>query len=402
VFDLFDHQIDALKRLNNGSVLVGGVGSGKSVVALQYFKKAAYGKKVVVVTTAKKRDTGEWFKDAAMVGLGAELEVISWNGILNCQADRDTCFIFDEQRVVGYGVWTKAFLEITKHNPWLLLSATPADAWMDLVPVFIAHGYFKNKTQFCNEHVQWSRFAKFPKVERYVNTGILETYRRRIYVEMPYKKPTERHDHVVQVGFDQDEQRMIWTERWNIYEEEPIKDMGEVVRLLRKSANSHDSRYLKLVDICSEHPRVIVFYNHNYELDILRGLAEDLDYTVAEWNGHKHDPLPDTEEWVYLVQYQAGSEGWNCITTDTVVFYSLPYSYRNYEQAKGRIDRLDTKYVDLHYYIFKSKAIIDTAIWRNLMRKKNFNVTAFKKNMSYSEVPTQPPIPIRGQNAHQA
>lgn len=378
-FELLPHQADALLRLKNGSVLIGGVGSGKSITALEYARRNAPGKPITVVTTAKKRDSGEWFSDALKMSLKADLEVISWNGITKCVHDEGKFYIFDEQRVVGYGAWTKSFIEITKKNEWLLLSATPADTWMDLIPVFIAHGFYRNKSDFCEQHVGWSRFAKYPKVERFYDEYVLRAHRASIFVEMPHVKHTIRHEEFVDVSFNLNDQKHIFRDRWNIYEDRPIKDAGEMVRLLRRAANTDASRLEKIVDLHQTHPRMIIFYNHNYELDILRQLMLEMDVPFAEWNGHKHELLPDEDRWMYLVQYQAGSEGWNCTTTDTVVFFSLPYSYRNFEQAKGRIDRLDTKYTDLYYYIFKSRSIIDTAVWKNLQRKKNFQVSAFKK-----------------------
>lgn len=378
-FALLPHQVLALGRLKNGSVLIGGVGSGKSITALEYARRNAPQKPITVVTTAKKRDSGEWYGDALKMSLRADLEVVSWNAIPKCINDTDRFFIFDEQRVVGYGAWTKAFVEITKNNEWILLSATPADTWMDLVPVFIAHGFYQHKTDFCEQHVMWSRFTKYPKVERWLDEYVLERHRDNVFVEMPHLKHTTRYEHFIDVKFSMSLQRAIYSNRWNPFEDQPVQDAGEMIRLLRRAANCDVSRLDKIVELAQEHPRLIIFYNHNYELDLLRGLMIEMDADFAEWNGHKHEGLPTTDQWVYLVQYQAGSEGWNCTATDTVVFYSLPYSYRNFEQAKGRIDRLDTGFTDLHYYIFRSRAIIDQAIWKNLQKKKNFQVTAFTK-----------------------
>jgi hypothetical protein len=382
-FELLNHQKDALTRLQHGSVLIGGVGSGKSITALEYFRRKEPNQPIIVVTTAKKRDSGEWFEDAMKMSLRQELEVVSWNAISTCEKETGVSFIFDEQRVVGYGSWVKSFIEISRKNHWLLLSATPADTWMDLIPIFIAHGFYKNKTHFCDEHVVWSGYTKYPKVERYFDESTLQDLRDKIYVEMPHIKTTTRHEYFIDVGFDLGWQRRIYGDRWNIFEDVPLRDAGEMVRVLRRACNIDPSRSDKLLELMDTHPRLIVFYNHNYELDLLRLLTgtfyQDEAITVAEWNGQKHEPIPDCNRWVYLVQYQAGSEGWNCVETDTVVFYSLPYSYRNFEQAKGRIDRLNTPYTDLNYYIFKSRSIIDTAIWKNLQRKKNFQVSAFKK-----------------------
>lgn len=378
MFELGPHQVQAIKKLATGKVLVGGVGSGKSITALAYYEKHP-SQRIFVITTAKKRDSGEWFADAMKMSHRGDIVVDSWNNIEKYEDVENAAFIFDEQKLVGNGAWVDSFYKIAENNDWIVLSATPADVWMDLVPIFVANGFFKNRTEFNKNHVVFNRFAKYPKVDRYLDVWLLEQYRDAIYVEMPFIKTAVREEHIVPVEFDLDEQRKIYMDRWHIDEQRPIKDAGEMVRLLRISANRHSSRYKAVKKICSEHPRVIIFYNHNYELEILRLLHSELDIPVAEWNGHAHQDIPDTDRWIYLVQYQAGSEGWNCITTDTVVFYSLPYSYRIWEQAKGRIDRLNTPYETLHYYILRSRAIIDQAIWRALQRKKNFQKSAFAK-----------------------
>lgn len=385
LIELLPHQEVVLPKLATGKVLVGGTGSGKSITALSYFTKHP-SNTIYVLTTAKKRDSGEWWEDAMKMGLMQDLVVDSWNNISKYENVENACFILDEQRIVGSGAWVDSFYEIARKNDWILLSATPADTYMDLVPLFIANGFFKNKTEFNRQHVVFSRFAKYPKVDRYVDTWLLDQYRDRIYVEMPFDKHTTREEHMVSVGFNLDEQRKLYMDRWNIYEHVPLKDAGEMVRLMRKSANTDPSRYEAVKKICEQNPRVIIFYNHNYELEILRLLHSDLDIAVAEWNGHAHQDIPDEERWIYLVQYQAGSEGWNCTSTDTVVFYSIPYSYRAFSQAKGRIDRLNTKFEVLHYYILRSQAIIDQAIWRSLQRKKNFQKSAFMKKAWPKEV----------------
>lgn len=387
MLELLDHQPDAIAKLQTGKVLVGGTGSGKSITALAYFTGLDPTRHIYVLTTAKKRDKGEWFEDAMKMSLRNELTVDSWNNIKKYTDVKNAFFILDEQKLVGSGAWVDAFYIIADNNDWILLTATPADRWVDLVPVFVANGFFKNKSEFNNQHVVFSRFTKYPKIDRYVDTWILEKYRDAVYVEMPYLAHTTQHEHIVTVDFDLDIQKKLYVARWNIEEDIPLKDAGEMMRLMRKYNNLDMSRYEKLKELSQKHPRLIVFYNHNPELELLRCLHTELDIPVAEWNGHRHQDIPDGDRWIYLVQYQAGSEGWNCVTTDAAVMYTLPYSYRQLHQAKGRIDRQNTPYHDLHYYIFKSNSIIDKAIWKALHRKKNFQASAFAKKAWPKEEP---------------
>lgn len=400
---LRDYQIDAVKNMKNGCILNGGVGSGKSLTSLSYYylknsgdEKFLKGGKYVpmsdppkdlyIITTARKRDTLEWEGELAPFLLSVhddkniysnKVVIDSWNNIQKYKDVKNSFFIFDEQRVVGSGAWVKAFLKISKFNEWILLSATPGDTWMDYIPVFLANGFYKNKTEFMREHVVYSRFCKFPKVDRYINTGRLLRFRREILIDMDFKRETVQHHEDIYVKYDVKMYRDIMKRRWDIWKDEPITNASGLCYALRKVVNTHQSRLDALLDIFSRHNKIIVFYNFDYELEILKDIYYGRDVKVAEWNGHKHESIPKSKKWVYLVQYTAGAEGWNCIETDTIVFFSQNYSYKIMHQSAGRIDRLNTPYKDLYYYHLKTHSGIDLAISRAIKSKKKFNEKAF-------------------------
>ena len=402
MIQLRPEQQDALDRLRTGSILVGGVGSGKSITALAYFfNKVCCGnyeklsmplkpRALYIITTARKRDTLEWADEYRKFGLASDpnysigkifVKVDSWNNIGKYTNVKDSFFIFDEQRVVGSGAWVRSFLKIAKANDWILLSATPGDTWSDYIPVFVANGFYKNRTQFLRNHAIFDRFAKYPKIIRYVDTRTLEQYRKRILVTMTGKRHTLRHVINVSPTYEKDIYDLAFKNRWDPFKDEPIKDAGQLCHILRKIVNTSEDRLDKISEILVRHSKAIVFYNLDTELDLLRELPKRYsklsDYTVAEWNGHKHELIPETDKWIYLVQYTAGAEGWNCTLTDTVIFYSLHYSYKIMEQASGRIDRINTPFVNLYYYYMVSKSSIDSAILLALKNKKNFNELAF-------------------------
>lgn len=394
---LRDYQIDAIKKMKNGCILCGGVGSGKSLTSLAYYYLLNGGKiledgflpmhckpkDLYIITTARKRDTFEWDGELSHFLLstdpkhnmryGNKVVVDSWNNIKKYVDAKDSFFIFDEQRVVGYGAWTKSFLEITKNNRWILLSATPGDTWSDYIPVFIANGFYRNKTEFVREHIVYSRFTKYPKIDRYLNTGKLIRLRRSILINMDFKRETISHHDDVYTKYDISKYKDVGRERWNPFTNKPIKNASELCGIWRRIVNEDESRQKAVLEIFEEHPRLIIFYNFDYELEILKNMYYGNDVEVAEWNGHVHQPIPESESWIYLVHYNAGAEGWNCISTDTIIFYSQNYSYRVMEQARGRIDRMNTPYTDLYYYHLKSRSGIDLAISRALKNKKNFN-----------------------------
>jgi hypothetical protein len=380
---LYPHQIEAVEKLKTGSILWGGVGSGKTRTAIAYYLEEESTKDIYVITTAKKRDSLDWNREAAAYGVGTDpdatvagvLTVDSWNNIGKYEEVEGAFFVFDEQRLVGSGSWVKSFLKISKSNNWIMLSATPGDSWMDYVPVFIANGFFKNRTEFVREHVIYNSFAKFPKIDRYVNTGKLLRLRKEILVHMPYESHAARMPLEIPVHYDAALMDKVMNQRWHVYQDRPLRDMGEAFGVMRRVVNSDVSRFAAVRSVVRANKKVIVFYNFDYELEILRGLAEHA--PLAEWNGHKHEEIPDTDRWVYLVQYAAGAEGWNCTDTNTMVFYSLPYSYKLFHQAHGRIDRLDTEYQVLRYYTLLSNAKIDIWIKKALHQKQNFNEKGF-------------------------
>lgn len=404
---LYDYQLEAVYRMENGCILCGGVGSGKSRTALAYYYKEqggwlgtcenevmtsrkASGKYVdmqnprdlYIITTARKRDTKEWEGELVPFLLTTNPDVAyyknkvvvdSWNNIGKYKDIYGAFFIFDEQRVVGSGAWVKAFLNIARKNKWILLSATPGDTWSDYIPVFVANGFYKNKTEFMREHIVYSRFTKYPKIDHFINIGKLIRHRNDILVTMNFNRPTVSHHEDVFCSYDISKYKETSKTRWDPFKNEPITNAAGLCYVWRKIVNTDESRQVALLELFEKHPRMIVFYNFNYELDILREVFGNLECKVGEWNGQLHQPVPTGKSWVYLVQYTAGAEGWNCITTDTIVFWSQNYSYKVMQQAAGRIDRLNTKFVDLYYYHLKSRSGIDLAISRALSQKRNFN-----------------------------
>lgn len=412
---LASYQIKAIDQMKNGCILCGSVGSGKSRTALGYYlfkvcqgdvkiieyeelpwdhsgvhsstKEMLFPKDLYIITTAKKRDSKEWQKECYDYLLSENREnslsnvkvtIDSWNNIKKYKDVYGAFFIFDEQRLVGSGTWVKTFLNIARKNQWVLLSATPGDQWCDYIPVFVANGFFKNKSEFNKNHCIFSPYTKFPKIERYVGEKYLEKLRDQILIKMEDQRTTVRHDIYVIVDYDTSLYHKVMKDRWDPYEDCPIEEVGKLMYLIRRVINEDKSRIRELDKILKEKKHAIIFYKFDYELDIIKKYLDGINYMYTEWNGHKHQEIPNNPEgWVYLVQYNAGCEGWNCITTDTIIFFSQIYSYRTLEQARGRIDRMNTPFKDLYYYHLRSNAPIDIAIWRKLKAKKNFNEKSF-------------------------
>ena len=401
---LRDYQMDAVKKMKTGCILNGGVGSGKSRTGLYYYFKEQGGcidsngylpmkehaKDLYIITTAMKRDSLEFEGELANFLISSDpaisyypnlkVTIDSWNNIQKYKDVTDAFFIFDEDRVTGSGKWVKAFLKIAKSNDWIILSATPGDTWEQYIPVFIANGFYKNKTEFTREHCVYSRYTKWPQIEKYINTGRLIRLRNKILIDMDFTRHTIPHHEDIYCTYDVSTYKDVIRNRWDIYKDEPIQQASGLCYVLRRIVNEDESRVVKLLELLEDHPKAIIFYNFNYERDMLLHVLSDFSindeyFDIAEWTGHAHQPVPDSNRWVYLVQYTAGAEGWNCIKTDTIIFYSQNYSYKVMEQASGRINRLNTPFQDLYYYHLKSRSGIDLAISKALSQKKKFNET---------------------------
>lgn len=402
---LFDHQQKALHELKNGSILCGGVGSGKSLTSIAYYVKSGGGdynfynddsfkpmdktRDLYIITTAKKRDSLDWDKELGYYtlsrtpeacGYNVKVVVDSWNNIKKYTEVRDAFFIFDEQRLVGSGAWVKSFLKIAAFNEWILLSATPGDVWKDYIPVFIANGFYRNKTDFARKHIVYKRFTKYQDIDYYIGTARLERLRDELLVHMPFERKTKSIYKNIKVDYDKTNFKTVMRSRWDIYNDKPIKDMSNLFYIVRRVVNSDPSRVEAIRELLKDHPKLIIFYNFDYELEALRELKDVVE--VSEWNGHNHQPVPESDNWVYLVQYNAGAEGWNCITTNALVFYSLNYSHKIVAQAAGRIDRLNTPFKDLFYFNLISDSPIDWAIRRKLREKKTFHERSFYKELT--------------------
>lgn len=389
-------QYEACGKLKSGSILMGGVGSGKTYTSI-FWAASQYGvdfftedKPLVVITTAMKRDLIErgadkpdWQQSLENCGITNYI-VDSWQNITKYEHIKNSVFIFDEQRVVGYGKWGKSFIRTCwKDNKWILLSATPGDVWMDYMTVFIANKFYRNKTDFTSRHVVWDPYVKFPKVKKYIGTAVLEKYRNQIVIPMTDNRKTVRHRDYIYAEYDSFALDTLAKTRWNPYTDEPILNVAEYTQLVRRIVNTDSSRVNKAEDYILKHNKTIVFYNFNYELDILKEICDKHNLLYKEWNGSRHEHIPNEDKWVYLVQYTAGAEGWNCITANSILFYSVNYSYRKMEQAEGRIDRSNTKFTDLYYTYLTSLSKVDKDILKAVKDKKRFTEAAWGKKQGF-------------------
>lgn len=372
---MYEYQLEAIDKLQSGMILWGNVGSGKSRTSLYFYCKNYSNKKLLIITTAQKRNNGEWLEECKVFGLNPIID--SWNNIKKYDNYENYFIIFDEDHLTGYGAWSKAFIKMAKHNDWLVLTGTPGDNYAEFMTVFIAKGWYKNKRDFEEQHVIYSRYSKYPKVDRYINQGLLEVRRRDILVKMFVDKRAIVHKEVIITQYDISKYKKAYKDKRD-ENNKPFKNATAFCLYLRKICNEDVSKVVKVRELLLKHNKVIIFYNYLYEKEILLKLLKTMKtFNVGEYNGQHHDDIPIGERWAYLCQYTAASEGWNCLLCDTMIFFSMSYSYKAMEQAAGRINRINTPYKDLYYYYLRTTSSIDLSINRALSTKRNFNESTF-------------------------
>ena len=396
-------QQEAVDKLQSGNILVAGTGAGKSRTGLYWYFKENGGafigdeykpmtdpKDLYIITTAEKRNTHDWDKEMSLYLLSTNPEanhyqnkvvVNSWQQISKYKTVSGAYFLFDEDHLTGTGEWVKSFLKIAKNNKWIILTATPGDKYEDYGPVFVANGYFSSISEFKQRHIIYDYRPGWPRFVKCVGTARLDRLKQRIIVRMNYEHKVEVHSTDILCDYDTVLYKTVVRQRWNPYENKPIENASQYCYCLRRITNLDESRVEACKEIVNQRNRVIIFYNHDPELYLLREVDFGPDVAIAELNGHKHEAIPDTPRWVYLVNYAAGAEAWECTKTDTVIFYSQNYSYKTMVQAAGRIDRRNTPFSDLYYYHLKSRAPIDLAIEQCIKAKKKFNENTFAQAM---------------------
>lgn len=392
-------QQEAVDKLQSGMILVANTGAGKSRTGIYWYFKENGGafinddyqpmkdpKDLYIITTANKRDTHDWDRELSLYLLSTDPEVNyyhnkvvvnSWQQIAKYKDISDAYFLFDEDHLTGSGAWVKTFLRIAQHNKWIILTATPGDKYEDYGPVFVANGYFRSIYEFKQKHLVYDYRPGWPRFVKCIGTTRLDRLKQRIIVRMNYEHDAEVHEKDILCEFDKELYKVVVKRRWDPYRNAPIENASQFCYCLRKITNLDESRIEACKQIVNEKNRVIIFYNHDPELELLKSVYWGKDISVAELNGHAHEAIPSTPKWVYLVNYAAGAEAWECTKTDTVIFYSLNYSYKTMVQAAGRIDRRNTPFSDLYYYRLKSRAPIDLAIEKCLKEKKTFNENTF-------------------------
>lgn len=380
-----DYQKRAINQMHNGCILCGGVGAGKSLTSLGYIDKVYPSGTVYIITPARKRNTGEWFDDIRKNDMDETRFVVdSWNNLSKYKDVKDAFFLFDEQKVSGKGTWAKSLIRIAKSNQWILLSATPGDTYDDYATVLIANGFVRNRTTWYDEYCV-TKSQPFFHIVDHKNKDVIDMMIRRIFIKMDYQSDKKRIERVIpiQARSAGEEKEILMTHKAP-GAQMPFTTFAAAIAYVRMNCYDKSKKTEALRKIIEKHKKIIVFYNFLSEKLEIERAAIDANVTINFYNGQRHDPIPDTDEWVYGVQYNSGAEAWNCITTNAMVFYSPNYSYKTMEQAHGRIDRVNSPYECLYYYMLLNELNIDNKVMNALSSKKDFNEKMLEEERTWN------------------
>ena len=387
---LLKYQEEAIQKLHSGSVLYGATGSGKSLTGLAYYMRCWSHLDLYIITTSKKRNAGEWEEEIAKLGCPPPKAIDSWNRLKNYRMVSDAFFLFDEHKVGGHGKWAQSMITIAKKNKWILLTATPGDVWDDYASIFIANEFVKNKTTWNEDFCIFDRISKYPKIIGYQREDVLKNMRDAVLVPMEYQSEKVPIPYVIPYKVDHEEEAYVLARRKSLRHPEmrAFRNTSAMFAYMRMNLPDKESKIQALADVLKKEPKAIIFYNFTPEKYEIENAARQVNIPFFQYNGQIKDNVPDGDTWVYAVQYTAGAEAWNCITCRTVIFYSMNYSYKVMTQAKGRIDRCNSPFDELHYYYFISPDFeIDQEILNALTRKEKFNEEALanKHFIGYQE-----------------
>lgn len=149
-------------------------------------------------------------------------------------------------------------------------------------------------------------------------------------------------------------------------------------RMLCGSYNSDKIAALKDL-IESTEDRLIIFYNFNGELEVLRDLCASVERPVSIICGNIKDlsSYEKSKDSVTLVQYQAGAMGLNLQKSNKIVYFTPPLSSEFFEQSKKRIHRIGQDRTCFYYYLICSGSI-EEKIYRTLAMRKDYTERLFE------------------------
>lgn len=442
IYDLlYDYQkkiVDDLKDFDSSALFLD-VGTGKSITSLAlYEQKQLQGKcnkLLIICLCAKinewKCDCEKWFPFSKTIVLdgkkNSKLDFEYGNfdiAIINFEktwrnddlflVNKNYYIIVDESHKIKesttkVGKFMRQLAFLTPYK--CILTATPmGNGYIDLYNQLYFIGLldisltmFKEK--YCNEQlVYFPGMKPFKKIVSYRNTEYLDKLVNKYarYYERKIDDDLVPSEIVIPFELDKNYNKIA---RDRVYEDISLDKVtskrlglkalcsgtlmgkalvdpnGNLDRLYRLNTYKLDWVKSFLEDFKD---RVVIFYMYDHQRDQLYDMISKIKRPVARYCAdYKEEKIfNENDDAVVLVQYKSGSTGIDWLKQSYVsIFYSLPDSYIDFYQAKGRLNRVGQTKKPLYYLLVaKGKNSVDELNYNALKNKTDFNDEWFETN----------------------
>lgn len=411
---LYKYQHEYLEGLPPKFIFAADTGTGKTLMSLAHYDVWSYPRPLLILAPASKVQTGDWEEEIERWYEGRqkpEYEIYSYekfsrnpsikryhkDGFLGVWRDwlarhpSDFAVIADEVhkgKNPQSGNGKRLFEVATRAKFFVGLSATPMpNGWIDAANYFKIFGYTKGITDFKRRYCRIVDYKGFPEIVEYYRQGELQRLWNNIakplskdaaldlpsVTSIPINLPT---------GPD-----YIKVQKDRLFNDKFLDNPAALMHALRQSLIKPKLAWLdEFLEGASGN--IVVFYNYVGERERITTLLKQKkfkDRPVFRMDGQKHE-LPPKSAWeglsrsITLAQYQSGSQGVEMTYADTIVYFSPTYSYMNYEQSQGRINRNgQTKKMTL--YLLRAPSTIERDIWGALKEKRDFQEKQWYEEM---------------------
>ena len=411
---LFDYQEKALALTSDkdNSAFYYDMGLGKTFIGSERLR--LYGERVniVVCQKSKIKDWCEHFKehytDYAVFDLTNKKDMQAFMiypiykciGIINYELAyrreelrqlKDFTMMLDESSMIKNETAKRTkFILSLKPSHTILLSGTPTDGKYEfLYSQLRLLGWKITKTAYYNRYIKTELRSyggpMFRVVTGYKNVSELKAKLKEYgavfakaeeVIKLPEKKFIKEYSTV-----SSDYKKFMKDRVIKIDDKELTGDSTLSKRLYARmlcSAYSKDkiARLIDLVNSTSD--RVIIFYNFNTELEVLRKVLFDRPISIV--NGQVKDlkEYENNDNSVTLIQYQAGAMGLNLQKANRIIYFSLPERSELFEQSKARICRIGQE-KQCYYHIMMCHKSVEEKIYECLLMRKDYTDELFRK-----------------------
>ena len=381
--EYFDYVVTHNKR---DWIYAWDVGTGKTIIALKHYEQFYNDKKVLIVAPKSKLIEGGWDRTIENIIPTIEYETCSYSMLHKKYTQyKDYFVIFDEIHNLknSTSLRGKAGYELTKiASGFIGLSATPmGNGWIDVINYFKMFGLTKNKTQFIRQNAIIETSYGYTKIIGWKNETKLKNMWKSISKELRRNESMDLPPLVFKnIHFEASNiYKTIKKDR--IYDNILYDNQMKLRHGLRLYTNLKDKiEYIKDF-IESNNDNIIIFYNYDKELELLKSNISKKIYVI---NGSIKD-IPKKEEWnnirnsIIICNFGSGAEAIELTFANIIIYFSPAESYIQWEQSIGRAYRMGQDQKVIAYKLITNKTI-EEDIYRSLDKKQDFNFKIWSDN----------------------